>query len=330
MSCTEPEYRYQTLRFLQGYESPDGPPRRTENVPGETSGTGKGRFQKAHPGSYGIVQDLGVSGSDTGIHISCNVSPWLLDCDHPQALVSTLNVSTKSGAALILNGGKVEVWVGLGDKVQQLRTEYAPARRRWFNLDLSLDNSGLSLRCKPLARFTEPAADPYSLDTTLNGTLHLEPAELLIAAGFHDTDAQHKLAIHHLNGRIDSVSVDAIGDHPRVLAHLDFSIGISSDSISDSSGVRGSLVNCPSRAMKGPNWDGTEVDWTKATHGYGAIHFHEDDLDDALWETDFTIKVPETARSGVYAVEVQGTENPVKDNVVFYVRPTKDSTAKVR
>jgi hypothetical protein len=46
-------------------------------------------------------------------------------------------------------------------------------------------------------------------------------------------------------------------------------------------------VNAPTRAVKGFDWDGLECDWAKATFGYSAIHFHEDDLDDAQCENDF-------------------------------------------
>jgi hypothetical protein len=81
------------------------------------------------------------------------------------------------------------------------------------------------------------------------------------------------------------------------------------------------LINAPTRAIKGYDWDGTENDWSKAKYGYGAIHFHEDDLDDAAWETDFTITVPEDARSGAYAVEVESEK--AKDSIPFLVRPSK-------
>ena len=79
------------------------------------------------------------------------------------------------------------------------------------------------------------------------------------------------------------------------------------DSIIDISGNNrhGVLVNAPTRAVKGHDWDGSQPDWTKATYGYGAIHFHEDDLDDAGWSTNFSITIPSTARSGAYAIELR-------------------------
>ena len=105
---------------------------------------------------------------------------------------------------------------------------------------------------------------------------------------------------------------------------------MTSDTIVDVSGngtgAEGQLINAPTRAVTGHDWDGMESDWTKAKHGYGAIHFHEDDLDDAAWGTDFSINLPEDLRSGVYAVEIESVNGEVRDTVPFYVRPTKTTS----
>ncbi|KAL4886798.1 hypothetical protein BJY04DRAFT_212775 [Aspergillus karnatakaensis] len=132
------------------------------------------------------------------------------------------------------------------------------------------------------------------------------------------------------NGRLDSPSFATTGSARRILAQYDFSRDISSDSITDVSGngQHGTLINAPTRAVKGYNWDGSEPDWTKARYGYGAIHFHEDDLDDAKWSTNFPIAIPSTARSGAYAVEVKCSDG-TRDMVTFFVRPNPASTARV-
>ena len=57
--------------------------------------------------------------------------------------------------------------------------------------------------------------------------------------------------------------------------------------------------------MTGQNWDGTEMNWRHAPHQYGAIHFHDDDMIDARWETDFSFTVPNDQRSGCYAAMLQ-------------------------
>ena len=61
---------------------------------------------------------------------------------------------------------------------------------------------------------------------------------------------------------------------------------------------------------------------------YGAIHFHDDHLDDAEWEVGFKLKVPENLRSGVYAARLKS--NDAEDYIPFFVRPPiKTSTAPI-
>jgi N,N-dimethylformamidase len=84
-------------------------------------------------------------------------------------------------------------------------------------------------------------------------------------------------------------------------------------------GLSGIMVNMPTRAMTGHNWTGEESNWRHAPDEYGAIHFHDDDLGDAQWETDFTYRVPDDLKSGVYAARLRaGTD---EDHVPFIVRP---------
>ena len=117
---------------------------------------------------------------------------------------------------------------------------------------------------------------------------------LLIAARWGDNDKPAAF----FNGKIDSphvyssaLSKEEIeafyrGNVPDgAVAAWDFSADISSTKISDVSGHRlhGTTVNLPTRAVTGYNWKGDEVDFRRVPEQYGAIHFHDDDLDDANW-----------------------------------------------
>ena len=53
-----------------------------------------------------------------------------------------------------------------------------------------------------------------------------------------------------------------------------------------------SCVNQPARGMTGWNWDCSEECYRHAPELYGAIHFHDDDLDDCRWETDVALEIP--------------------------------------
>ena len=86
-------------------------------------------------------------------------------------------------------------------------------------------------------------------------------------------------------------------------------------------GLHGEVVNLPARAMTGANWDGTEMCWRHGPEQYGAIYFHEDDLYDCGWESDFTFTIPASLKSGVYAMRL--TCDTVSEMLPFFVRPQR-------
>ena len=73
----------------------------------------------------------------------------------------------------------------------------------------------------------------------------------------------------------------------------------------------------PARGMKGASWTGREMCWRHAPKEYAAIHFHDDDLHDCGWETDFSFTVPPDLKSGVYAMRLGGGE--AEDMIPFFV-----------
>jgi N,N-dimethylformamidase len=80
-------------------------------------------------------------------------------------------------------------------------------------------------------------------------------------------------------------------------------------------------VNLPLRAMTGVSWTGAWHDWRAQPAHYAAIHFHDDDLADCGWETDFTYTVPRDLPSGLYAARLENGQDA--EHIVFYVRPPK-------
>ncbi|WP_371931095.1 N,N-dimethylformamidase beta subunit family domain-containing protein, partial [Roseovarius sp. MMSF_3281] len=73
------------------------------------------------------------------------------------------------------------------------------------------------------------------------------------------------------------------------------------------------------RAVTSSRWDASEMNWTHKPHHYAAIHFHEDDIYDFGWGTDFTFVIPEHMPSGAYVMrlECDGAE----DAIPFFVCP---------
>ena len=70
---------------------------------------------------------------------------------------------------------------------------------------------------------------------------------------------------------------------PSAVAAWDGSKGIGTRTVHDLSSHRlhGRAENMPARAVTGYNWTGGEIDFRNVPEEYAAIHFHDDDLEDA-------------------------------------------------
>ena len=93
--------------------------------------------------------------------------------------------------------------------------------------------------------------------------------------------------------------------------------------------LNGFIINLPCRAMTGYNWTADEMVFHHKPEEYGAIHFHDDDIDDARWDVDFVFKVPDKIRSGVYAarLRINGEDSPeTEDFIPFVIKPPKGKT----
>jgi N,N-dimethylformamidase len=105
-----------------------------------------------------------------------------------------------------------------------------------------------------------------------------------------------------------------------IVASWDFSDGINTAAGRDKGPYRfdARIVNCPTRAMTGHNFSGHVFDWKVAPHEYGAIHFHDDDVDDARWEADIEWQVPDKLKSDCYALRLT-TKDGDEDYIPFFV-----------
>ncbi|CAK7224664.1 hypothetical protein SEUCBS140593_005645 [Sporothrix eucalyptigena] len=321
VSCTEPEYTHRTVRLIQGIGLDHAPKKVEEEITEVPRGKQSGRFQQARPGSYAVVPCWCPSSvTSGGIQVSFYMQPSLLDCPHIQTLVSTLPPRSSSGFSISINTeGSLVIQIATGSGAETVPTGLKPQLKVWSKVELKLEACNLELKLTPLAFRAEPvlAASAFEHKLPYDAVLFDDPGSLFVAAAKAETGVTD-----HFNGRVDSLTIKTLGDSAKVLAQYDFSLEMGSDRIVDVSGNgrHGRLANAPTRAVTGHDWDGTDCDWTRARHGYGAIHFHDDDLDDAAWETDFTISVPKTARSGAYAVEVATTNGKDTDSIVFFVR----------
>ncbi|KAH8803361.1 hypothetical protein F5884DRAFT_739703 [Xylogone sp. PMI_703] len=343
ISCTESEYKYRTVRLIQGIDLDHSPKKAEVEISEIPRGQQRGRFQQAQPGSYGYVPNWGLPVRADFLHVSFYMQPWLVDCSHPQTIVSTLNIATCTGFSIVLNSqGLLDINVGDTHKIEVINTGLKPRKKAWSKVKLIVKSRSFQVSLTHRAFKVEPIPPPAKFESRLDGEASVfRPGPLLIAArqgnavdnSQTENDSKPN-ATDFFNGRIDHLTLKTCGEQSSLLARFDFAVDISSDRIVDVSGHghNGVLINAPTRAVKGHDWDGSESDWTRAKFGYGAIHFHDDDLDDAEWETDFTITIPASARSGAYAVIVEAINGSDTDAITFFVRPTRwtsDNSNKV-
>ena len=97
--------------------------------------------------------------------------------------------------------------------------------------------------------------------------------------------------------------------------------------------LNGHAINLPNRGMTGYNWTGDDIVYHHIAEEYGAIHFHDDDIDDARWKVDFNYLIPKNLPSGVYAARLRigSEESPeTEDYIPIFVRPPQGkTTAKI-
>jgi N,N-dimethylformamidase len=325
-----------------------------------------GRRQALNAGSYVMVPDapaLRLTGSFTIQAWVAASTPH----KGVQGIVTKWSASERKGYALVIeNDGSLGLWIG--DKAghvavaktgQPLRA-FLPAIRvhqggvvtsqmtntqSWYFVAATFDAT-----TRTVTLYQQPVAD-WPVDDTRVVVAHKVNVKdigesvipLLMAAFWDHNDGKDALTGGHLNGKIDSPRVfnraltrneiDALarGSEPEnATGAWDFSADIESHKVTDTSANKliGETVNMPARAMTGHNWSGREQRFSLARAEYGAIYFHEDDMDDARWKTDFELTLPATLKSGIYAARIRSGNR--EDHIPFFVRPKKGTaTARI-
>ena len=113
--------------------------------------------------------------------------------------------------------------------------------------------------------------------------------------------------------------------------HANIGKNIASTKVVDTSpnNHHGFIINMPNRGMTGYNWTADEMVFHHKPEEYGAIHFHDESVDDARWKNSFTLKITDKMTSGVYAarLRVNGKSTPDhEDYIPFFVKPPSGTT----
>ena len=325
-SDADTPYEARLVRIISADPNPDGPGRMEEALDADFSGSHPSRIQPFYPGSYAKTQSDDPLPALDGFTALATIWPTT-PLKEKQAILAHWGEAT--GFALMIGaGGKLTARIGTENGQAELSLEKPLHERQWYRVWVSYDGQTLALGQAPLGNAL--AAD--QADTarrTIAGAPRLNAAGPVTIAAFADHRA-------YFNGKIEAPAIfgralteNAIAgafdgsETEGLLARWDFSRGIDTLRIEDTgpNGLHGEIVNLPARGMTGAGWTGHETCWRHAPGEYGAIHFHDDDIYNCNWATDFTFTVPDDLKSGIYGVRLSCGEH--EDTIPFYVCPPR-------
>jgi N,N-dimethylformamidase len=323
VSCEATSFNARLVRLIHGDNNPAGPGYRDILVPSSADGTYPGKRQVITAGSYIRVPIGAGLGLSQGLTVQAWV--WPTTPGQTQSIVAGPRGSFVFG---LDSEGRVCLKIGAGSKV--VYSGEGLHLWQWAFVAATYDPGTGAVQLYQTSVHHEQQLAPGL-------PLTLPPGDLLIAARELDSHGRPQAVF---NGKIDRPKLfDRALDPPEIerlqhadvplppglLAAWDFSKAIGDDTIHDSSprGLHGVTVNLPMRAVTDHTWTGEHLRWSAAPAQYAAIHFHDDDLEDAGWQPSFEMVVADSLRSGVYAMRLEAEK--AEEYIPFFVRPKSDS-----
>ncbi len=323
VSCSIPgTYEASLVRIRCADANPKGPGIKEELLNASFAGSYPTNFKNVNAGSHAIINDPQKLKNCSEITILANVWPTLKSKKN-QTIISWVDESFTHGCLAIDPSGRV--FAQLGNTTILNLTPIS--LHKWYHVWVSIDLKKQYASCG-WCSISERIKKIHTVKDNihLNSTSKVMFKKIIIAASYD------KKPHSYFNGKIEDPCIYNISsfDNQRpnlaknkCIANWDFSQEISSTNIIDHGPYKlnGTLINFPARAMTGSNWNGSSMDWQYKSDQYGAIHFHEDDLYDCEWETDFSYKIPKNLKSGVYAAKLKCNEH--EDTIPFIVCPPR-------
>jgi N,N-dimethylformamidase len=342
VSSEFPEYDAQLVRLIHGDENPRGPGLKTVSLPSPVNRSYPGVAQAIHTGSYVRVDTVGGA-----LERGFTVIVWLqatATSRGEQGIVAQWHDDAKRGFGLFIDGssGKLVGRLALENGViAAVASQRALRRHGWYFAALSYDAERNTLTL--LTEDTQPNVFELAreiITEKLPASASLAgDRPLLLAAGSIVEARGRSHAKSCFNGKLSAAAILAralteqeLKTAPPVrlaalppaewLARWDFSHEPEGRRIADvgGHGHTGLAVNRPTRGVTGHNWSARTDSFLEAPAEYNAIHFHDDDLEDAGWQESFALVVPADMRSGVYAIKLTAAGG-TSDYLPFFVRP---------
>ncbi len=340
VSCDQPTFTVEVVR-LTGYDKRSAP----LDDP-TVGGLHPGRLQPLRTGSYGHVaaDRLSTEAPLVDLTIQFWCMPTMPVRGRPQALLSRYSPSEGGFGVWIEPDGHLSFRIGSRTMARpDLRSPAGLVAWQWYFVAATYEAATGRARLvqRPLAAWGMQSGHALVERVLPTGAPGGVDTPLIFAATSNGQSAPSWQPTDFFNGKLDSPRLfnralslpelaqleaggapsDVAGD--AFLGGWDFSLNIASVRLVDVSGneAHGQVVNMPARGMTGHAWSAEVLDISQAPEQWSAIHFHEDDLEDAGWSPSFEWSVPGTIRSGVYAAVL--TARGESDCVPFFVRPPR-------
>ena len=322
-------YHASLVRVLYADPNPDGPGVQEDVVVSSFEGDYSSREQKFYPGSCGIIET--PEALSTLKSFTAYATIWPTTPKQGDQTILAHREGNRGWSLGLDEQGCVVGRLGDGNGFREINLPIPLRTRQWYRIWLGFDADTKT------ATLGQTALNPYYRNesrVSRDKDFRFLAASAACAFGIA---AQLEVESHeHFNGKVEAPGIYdrslSSGEMDRafqgerfsgLVAHWDFSRDIPTSRITDVGPhqLHGRLRNTPARGMTGSNWNAREMCWRHAPKEYGAIHFHDDDIYDFDWETDFRFTIPENLRSGVYAVKLacEGHE----DRLPLFVLPTQ-------
>lgn len=312
MVSAEPgSYTAQLVRLHGARPSADGTTVREELIDNPINGCHKGRYQQIDHGSRIEVElNRGQSQNTLGVEM------WVLATGAPTGtrVLMDLESPERAGGGLRLQtvDGVLRVQLRRGPVVIAEHDHSTPLTNEWTHLWAGYDGSALVIGTRILQ--AESVESSCGVDADWSICVGL----VVIAAAATPNQRwtfNGKIADPVLRQTVPGI---APPDPDHVIAAWDLSASMADQVAHDCGphGYHGKVINQPTRAVLGPHWDRRTLNWADAPRQWNAIHFHDDDIDDARWQVDFSFTAP--AMSGIYAVKL--TQEAEVSYIPLYVR----------
>ena len=262
------------------------------------------RYQGFTPGSFAqSTTDL-----QADIKSDLMIKLWFM----PKVLVAADQTLLAWGTVSIILDQQGMITAKLADGIS-VSTSVAIKCNHWHSLEFKVAASGVValdvksvMTAKADIEITKTSHKEFDLAQMFPISVK---APVRIAAGFGDAPCC-------FNGKIEAPEILVDGS---LIAKWDFSQDISSLSVKASAGPDFLLMNAPTRGVTGRKWDATEFCWRHRPDHYAAISFHDDDIYDFEWDSDFEFVIPDDMPSGIYIMRIEADGH--YDAMPFFVCP---------